>query len=851
MEGALIGLDAGRERADARDCPSDCVATDVVEQFDFVAFAVAIFEQNVEAIEVIVHRVLAADSDSRAEETGATDRNNHVDVKAIQHHERGQQPEGDLGQTAKHGGRRVEPLLSSKFGDRNRLGQDAWYPGSPRRTRPQQSPACQPIQGDADCRRDQAADHPGRHDGPGNENPIEEFVAERVGSCLCEMHGERQHAAIGGWGQRSMSFSWGMVRPMNCVYVVTSGEAMQLSLTARELLEQAPLAGTVLDSAGRLILANERFYELFGYERDRVDITATELTHPDDVDRTRAYISDLLAGSTEEVSIEKRYLRADGSAFWGRLTAKRMEVNGHVLLIGIIDDITKQHNPEVELEAAVNARSDFVVRVSHELRNGLHAISGLAELLASADIEAAERQQAETILNEVTALGRVVRDLVDIGRAEAGHLEILDEPFNVWHLVDQIVRVSEHVAAAKDLTVKAHIADAVPRRVMGDIGRVEQTLSNLMGNAVKFTQAGQVSIDVAESNDRLCFVVSDTGPGIPAEKRDLIFEPFGRVDATAPGSGLGLAIAVRLAEAMDGSLRLVDNDSPGAAFCFELPLRLAPDVVEPVETSRVAVDNSAIKPRILLVDDSPENQLLASSQLKRLGYEYDVAGDGFAALGLFEANPMGYGAILMDWHMPGIDGLETTRRIRSMEQANKWQPTSVIALTARAMSDDVAAFMQAGANAYVTKPAGLAAIGGALAEWALGIDNVSAEFASEGEPSADGVLDQRALAELAEDIDDDELLSTLMETFLQELDARVDAIETTDADTARRAAHTLKSTSAMLGAVQLSAAARAVEEDVSDTRPASSVQVRKIRDLAAATRIELTAVITKLKEGRP
>ena len=648
-----------------------------------------------------------------------------------------------------------------------------------------------------------------------------------------------------------MSFSWGMVRPMNCVYVVTSGEAMQLSLTARELLEQAPLAGTVLDSAGRLILANERFYELFGYERDRVDITATELTHPDDVDRTRAYISDLLAGSTEEVSIEKRYLRADGSAFWGRLTAKRMEVNGHVLLIGIIDDITKQHNLEVELEAAVNARSDFVVRVSHELRNGLHAISGLAELLASADIEAAERQQAETILNEVTALGRVVRDLVDIGRAEAGHLEILDEPFNVWHLVDQIVRVSEHVAAAKDLTVKAHIADAVPRRVMGDIGRVEQTLSNLMGNAVKFTQAGQVSIDVAVSNDRLCFVVRDTGPGIPAEKRDLIFEPFGRVDATAPGSGLGLAIAVRLAEAMDGSLRLVDNDSPGAAFCFELPLRLAPDVVEPVETSRVAVDNSAIKPRILLVDDSPENQLLASSQLKRLGYEYDVAGDGFAALGLFEANPMGYGAILMDWHMPGIDGLETTRRIRSMEQANKWQPTSVIALTARAMSDDVAAFMQAGANAYVTKPAGLAAIGGALAEWALGIANVPTESASEGEPSADGVLDQRALAELAEDIDDDELLSTLMETFLQELDARVDAIETTDADTARRAAHTLKSTSAMLGAVQLSAAARAVEEDVSDTRPASSVQVRKIRDLAAATSIELTAVITKLKEGRP
>lgn len=613
-----------------------------------------------------------------------------------------------------------------------------------------------------------------------------------------------------------------------------------LDFASSPLFIDAPVAYSVVDGDGRQLAASRRFWELFGYARG-TELSVADLTHGDFQAQTTDYIDRLGEGGSENdfITIEKQHVRADGSLFWGRLTARRIAgENGKPLLLGIIEDIDEQRRMQDELRESALQQSEFVARVSHEIRNPLHTIAGMAELLADSDLSTEHRRQAEVILREAGGLTSIVSDLLDIGRIDAGNFAVESEPFAVRSLIDRSVRAAQTAAAAKGLYARVDVDDRVPINAIGDRRRLGQVLDNLIGNGIKFTQAGGVTLSVATAGEEhITFSVEDTGPGISPEFLVNLYEPFERANESTTGAGLGLAISLRLAESMGGSLAVAETSADGTRFVLELPLpaaavgSVAADLALPSGVGRVS--------RILIVEDNPETQMLASAQLTRLGYEHDVAGDGYVALELTEANE--YGAILMDWHLPGIDGLETTRRIRQREERQGRDRTPIISVTARAMAADIEACREAGADDFVAKPASITAISDTLNRWTGSGESTTA---SSADPQSE------LFVALLDDLGDPGIVRSLGTTFLSELPGRVEAIVAEDGDRAELVAHTLASTSAMFGATALSAIARQIEEIARAAQPVSDHHRQQLQEAAIETEEAMRSVLDSL-EGAP
>jgi PAS domain S-box-containing protein len=610
------------------------------------------------------------------------------------------------------------------------------------------------------------------------------------------------------------------------------------------LFREAPVAYSILDLEGRQLAGNLKFLELFGYEASVERITATDLTHPDDREATRQYLRELGSGGREAVDIDKRYVRADGTVFWGHLTAHRItDADGTPLLIGMIEDIDERRKMEAQLRRAVEERSTFVAQVSHELRNPLHTIAGLAELLAASEIGGSERHQAEVILREARFLSALVDDLLDIGRAEAGHLVVDASPMALRPLADRVVRSRTVEATEKGLELTAVVDDAVPLQVLGDQRRVVQVLDNLIGNAIKFTDTGNVALRVdGDGRGAVTFTVSDTGAGIAQERVADIFEPFGRLDHRKAGAGLGLAISSRLATAMGGTLRFAPGTGGGSTFVLQLPLvecsgtegERRPPPVRPDRRNK----------RVLVVEDSPEIQLLVKAQLERLGYPHDVVADGLTALEV--SDEAGYSALLVDWHLPGIDGLEMIRRFRHRERLEGRTPTPVLALTARTMPGDLEACLEAGADGHIAKPASLHDLATALDTWT----GATAESCG----ASTGVIDDDVLAALAHELGDVEVVASITHTFLEQLPARLASVVDAWPDDpvgVASAAHVVKGASAMVGATEMARVAAELEVAAAagDTGGGDHL-VRELRDLAPATTTELEKVMSRIGASR-
>ena len=511
------------------------------------------------------------------------------------------------------------------------------------------------------------------------------------------------------------------------------------------------------------------------------------------------------------------------------------------MLLGIIDNIDEQRRTQSKIRDASTRQSEFVARVSHELRNPLHTIAGMAELLTGANLDPQQHQQAEVVLREANALASIVADLLDIGRIDAGNFAVGREAFSTRTLIDRSVRSARKAAAAKGLRLNAHVHDAVPITVMGDQRRVGQILDNLIGNAIKFTATGSVTVSTTPGPaDHVVFVVEDTGPGISAEFLDELFEPFARANESTTGAGLGLAISLRLAHSLGGSLRVADTGPGGTRFTLSLPLGQAEADVAVRQRRPDPQNDPGRTSRILVVEDNPETQMIASAQLTRLGYEHDIVGDGYQALELSDTTS--YGAILMDWHLPGMDGLETTRRFRQREQREGRDRTPIISVTARAMAADIEACRQAGADDFVAKPASISSIGEALDTWTGGSAGVNVD-----QPTS---TDDELFAELIKELGDETIVISLGNTFLDELPGRIEAIVGStggDDDRTELIAHTLASTSAMFGAIELSAIARQVEETARGDQPVSQHHRDELQRVATATEFRLTKALEAME----
>ncbi|MCA3260609.1 MAG: PAS-domain containing protein [Telmatospirillum sp.] len=505
--------------------------------------------------------------------------------------------------------------------------------------------------------------------------------------------------------------------------------------------------------------------------------------------------------------------------------------------IGIVRDVTEQKAYQAELEearraaeAASEAKTRFLANMSHELRTPLAGIVSMLGLLDEAALDEEGRRQVSYARGSAKHLISVVGNILDLSKLEISDIDLNRHPFDLALLTNDSVHPLGATAQKKGLALEIAVADSARGVRVGDAVRIRQILTNLVGNAIKFTMVGRVSVEVSAAGDFVTFAVTDTGPGIARDEQALLFEDFAQVDSSSArrheGAGLGLAISRRLAVAMAGALTVESDVGRGATFRLVLPL---PQFVGP--TGNLA-DPAAPPARLdgtwlLLAEDNEVNRYGIVRILEKMGAKVDAVRDGAEAVAA--ASRRRYDAILMDVQMPGIDGLEATREIRAGSGPNKG--TLIVALTANAFTEDRSDCLRVGMDRFLTKPVGAADLAQALGDSARmrAVRTPPQAAAPAGDPAL--WIDRARIGTL--EIDGGPgFAATLIGRFAATLELEVRSLDQAFAagDVAKVAAigHALKSSSRMVGAAGLGEAAETLERIAFDASPEA------LRDAIAA-----------------
>jgi len=359
-------------------------------------------------------------------------------------------------------------------------------------------------------------------------------------------------------------------------------------------------------------------------------------------------------------------------------------------------------------EAANLAKSNFLANTSHEIRTPMHGILGMAQLAIDAETPQESREHLRTLRSCTQGLLNVLNDILDFSKIEAGKLTLETIAFPLRTLVDDVRAIIQPLARSRGLALECSVAEGIPDRLLGDPTRLRQVLINLMGNATKFTEAGSVKLVVTQSaltdgHASVHFEVTDSGIGIAPEHQEKIFEAFtqaeGSVGRRFGGTGLGLSISSELVHLMGGRLAVRSTPNVGSTFYFTCEFAVA----EQQEAPALAADSAeaARSLRIMVAEDNPVNQMLVSTLLRKRGHQIRAVPTGIAAVQACEAES--FDLILMDDQMPGMSGVEATRRIRAQE-ASAGKRTRIIALTANVTLADRERLMSAGMDGYLAKP---------------------------------------------------------------------------------------------------------------------------------------------------
>ena len=630
------------------------------------------------------------------------------------------------------------------------------------------------------------------------------------------------------------------------------GEAGLTAARLAKTVENIPLGVLLLDTRLSIVSFNDRFVELLqlppglirpGDSLDRVWEYGVQQGErdPADLEMLRARRERLIA-HPEDHAFE--FTRRDGRIVHARGTP--IPGGGFVTLY---TDITQQR---AEAERLIEARrtaeqtardkSEFLAMMSHEVRTPMNGVLGLAELLLDTPLSADQRHSVETILRSGASLLDILNDILDFSKIEAGRIELEAIPFHLPELLGDLRSLWGPRAFERGLALELRVAPDAPPDLVGDSGRLRQILSNLIGNAVKFTERGSVTIEVEQlergAQDCLLRIsVNDTGIGMNKAEQARLFQPFSQADASTTrrfgGTGLGLAICHRLVERFGGAIDVQSEKGRGSTFFFTARFALGTAAQGSART-RAAATAAPTKftGRVLVVEDHPTNRAVARANLIHLGLEVLEAVNGREALDVLAGTQADL--VLMDMHMPVMDGLEATRRFRAGERPSTSRARlPIIAMTANVLPEAVQACRASGMDDFLAKPFARDKMVALLARWlprqahrgepvaAMPVPPAPAPGTASSMQADTEVLDLDCYTMLKETMGSE--MDGLLEDFRRSARHMLDELRACDAmrDTrlAHRHAHSLASSAATIGAARLAAQARVLEAKIRDESP--------------------------------
>ncbi|MBI4958326.1 MAG: PAS domain S-box protein [Desulfovibrio sp.] len=508
--------------------------------------------------------------------------------------------------------------------------------------------------------------------------------------------------------------------------LVKSRQRLSDVLSWKESILNNSAVGILVVTKDRIITElNSGFLDMLGYEAQELLGKSVSMIH---VNREtfQEFGEKYWSKTTQQkvVSVEWQLRRKSGEAFWCELAGCAINIRdirqGVVWVIVDISDrkrvSEKLTQAKEQAEVASRAKSEFLANMSHEIRTPMAGVLGMLQLLETTALDKEQQEYVAAAFKSSHRLTRLLSDILDLSRIEAGKLEIQEGTFELNHQKEAVLTLFADTARQKGLGLEFHIAEQVPHRLCGDETRLRQVLFNLVGNAIKFTQKGHVRVEVSLLSDgngapcKVLFCVEDTGIGIPDHRLKDMFEPFIQGTSTHrrdfQGAGLGLSIVRRLVTLMGGDLSIADTEGGGTSFYFSLPFsRPTADSVQHTDARRPG-PVYPLTPRILLAEDEAINALATKKLLAKAGYPVTVASNGREVLRLL--GEYDFELVLMDIQMPVMDGLEATQAIRASAEFGAKSRIPIIAMTAYSMAGDKEKFLAAGMDDYISKPVDIA-----------------------------------------------------------------------------------------------------------------------------------------------
>jgi len=499
----------------------------------------------------------------------------------------------------------------------------------------------------------------------------------------------------------------------------------------RLISETLPIGVFECDQKGECLYVNSRWQEIFGLNLvESLTKDWRQFLHPEEYELVAAEWSQAIDDFRAFIR-DCRIITARGEVRWVHLRSSPVFSDSGVRYTGTVEDITERKHFEEELrraketaESVNEAKSAFLANMSHEIRTPMNAVIGMSGLLLDTALNPKQKEYTEIIQESAKALLQIINDILDFSKIEAGKLEIENIAFDLRVLLDNIMVMVAPKTYEKGLQINCIIPSDLHVGLKGDPGRLRQILLNLIGNAVKFTAKGGVTIQVErlmelEQKIVLRFSIKDTGIGIPHDRKNQLFQSFSQLDPSTTrkygGTGLGLAISKQLVEIMGGQIDVISEPGQGSTFWFAIALEKMHQttILQTSDAGQFLKENLNTRPKekteavaktvkILLAEDNPINQKVATLILRKSGYEVEVVNDGAEAVQALMVRT--YDLVLMDVQMPNMDGLEATRRIRDPQSRVLNSQIPIIALTAHAMKGDEENCVASGMNDYLAKP---------------------------------------------------------------------------------------------------------------------------------------------------